>query len=179
MPWNELDQTKSLIDASKTTTAMKLLVVICEGQSDKIILGSLISHVAQKLGKTVDPKFLVSHGKHPLMESLMPSLVSLLSRGVDESAAIVTVFDADTTDQQQIIDQRQRVLRNLDDLPASWDVHVGVGVPEIEEWIGALRRLPATQLRQHLDSLDWNDRVSKNTEVASLYSFLEKMMKCP
>lgn len=176
LPWNELDQTRALIASSKETTAAKMLVVICEGPSDKIILDSLISHVAQKAGKSADPKFLVSYGKHPLMESLVPSLASLLSRGVDESAAIVTVFDADTTDLPRIIEQRQRVLKNLEDIPASWNVHVGIGVPEIEDWIGVSQRLSIPQLRQHLDSLVWDDRVSKNAEVASLCAFLEDVI---
>lgn len=176
MPWTELTQTKALIDDSKRTVDSKLLVVITEGPSDKLILESLIAHVAKKTGKSVDPKFLVSYGKHPLMESLVPSLASLLSNGIDDAAALITVFDADTTDRSAISGQRQRVLENLVNLPASWKVHVGVAVPEIERWIGVDHRIQMPQLGQHLQSLDWDEQALRNPDVTSLCKFVESVI---
>lgn len=176
LPWRDLAGAETVIDATKREHDPQLLIVICEGPMDKIILESLITHIAKKKGKTVDPKFLVSYGKHPLMEALVPSLASLLSKGIDDSAAIITVFDSDTTSISKVEEQRKRVIKNLEDLPSSWQSHVSVAVPEIEEWIGLDSRTSKSNLRTHLQSVDWDKQSQGTPELNLLYIFLESVI---
>jgi hypothetical protein len=184
LPWEELKKTQELIATIQAESVPKNqdtptnlgLIAICEGPTDKVVLESLISYVAKKIGKAVFPKFLVSYGKRPLMDSIAPSLASLLSLGVSGSAAVVTVFDADTTDPIQIESQRQRAKEALKELPASWPSHVAVATPEIEYWIGLPEPKPLHSLRQNMLGIDWNVIAQHNREVADLTSFLEKVI---
>jgi len=106
------------------------------------------------------------------MESMVPSLATLLSNGISGSASLIVVFDADTTDSEQIELQRQRMLRNLDKLPPTWKVHVAVAVPEIEAWIGLTDQRGFRAIQQHISTVDWNTLEASNEDVARLTEFL-------
>src|SRR5262249_20884850 len=89
LPWNELRQTQEIIETVNqeatspppSKPAPMPMIVICEGPSDKLVIESLVRHVTHQHGAVLEPKFLVSHGKAPLLDSIAPSIVSIVSKG--------------------------------------------------------------------------------------------------
>lgn len=134
--------------------------------------GEEIRHVAHEHGSSIEPKFLISYGKAPLLDSLAPSIVSIVSTGVSGAAAVLVVFDADTTDPTLIEQQRVRARKVFDELPPGWKGFVAIAVPEIEYWIGLPGRVDRNAVVSQLSAIDWNNIASQNAEVAALADFL-------
>lgn len=185
LPWNELQQTQNIIEAVNQEDSLPLttarsaaipLVVICEGPTDKLVLESLIRHVTTQHGTSFEPKFLISNGKAPLLDSLAPSIVSLLSNGVSGPAAVLLAFDADTTDPLLIEQQRIRAKKTFDELPPGWKWFVAIAVPEIEHWVGLPGRVDRSTFTSQLATANWTMLASQNAEIAALVAFLRSVV---
>src|SRR5262249_46937674 len=137
---------------------------------------SLVRHVAHEHGTSIEPKFLVSHGKAPLLESIAPSIVSIVSTGVSGEAAFLVVFDADTTDPIRIEQQRLRARKIFEKLPPGWKGFVAIAVPEIEHWLSLRGRADRHAVVSLLPTVDWSRVASQNAEVAGLVAFLKSVV---
>jgi len=181
LPWNELQQMQNVIETvneevSVSKPAVIPLVVICEGPKDKLVIESLVQHLAQEYDVSIEPNIFMSHGKTPLLNSLAPSIVSLLANGISGPASVLLVFDADTTDPFIIEQQRVRARRIIEKLPPEWKGFVAIAVPEIEPWIGLQGRVDSQALSSRLSTVDWTQLASQDAEIAALVAFLRSVV---
>ncbi len=162
--------------AGGTSRFVSSPVFICEGKSDKVILQHLVAHVAASVQVPMSPQFLVAQGKRDLMGRLIPALASLLASEIGGDGSVVLVFDSDTQDCTAVERQRREAEKALEDLPAGWQAHVAIAVPEIESWIESQGRLRGSALQQALDHTDWGAVEKSNPEVAALCEFLRRLI---
>lgn len=184
LPWPELNETQAVITSvvkeqerveSEPHRQRPLLVTICEGGTDRLILESMVAHVERNTGRTFAKEFVVAGGKHPLLKAMAPAVASIIAKGISGEAAILLVFDADTNERTVAEHQKQKAEKFRDELPASWKTHVAVAIPTIEAWLGSHERVPRNEIQELLESISWGDVEKTNAEVASLLAFLREV----
>ena len=124
--WLDVASASMVLPVAPEARTHKPITVIVEGQTD----GDVVKVIASKYLTNRPLSLVVAQGKRPLLGNL-----KVYARAFKDSAGIIVLADADTSDEGEIETQKAQFQQIILDSERP-DVHVVFAVPEIEAWLG-------------------------------------------
>lgn len=124
--WLDVADASMVLPVAPEARSHKPIIVIVEGQTD----GEVVKVIASKYLSNRPLSLVVAQGKRPLLRNL-----KVYASAFKDSAGIVVLADADTSDKAEIETQKAQFQQIIGDSERP-DIHVVFAVPEIEAWLG-------------------------------------------
>jgi hypothetical protein len=124
--WLDVADASIVLPVAPEARTHKPITVIVEGQTD----AEVVKVVANKFVVNRPVSLVVAQGKRPLLGNL-----KVYARAFKDSAGIIVLADADTSDAGEIETQKAQFQQIIGDSERP-DIRVVLAVPEIEAWLG-------------------------------------------
>lgn len=137
--WLKVADTSMVLPAASIVRGHKPITVIVEGQTD----AEVVKAVVNKLALRRPISLVTAEGKRPLLGNL-----KAYTRAFKDSAGIIVLADADTSDAAEIEMQKAQFKKIIIDSERP-DTRVVFAVPEIEAWLGLTKPRRERNIRYH------------------------------
>lgn len=171
VPWSDIQKSGTIQQEIDKVFPKSSILAIVEGSYDATILTSLFNfcfneHIRQQIQIATIP----AGGKSNVVIRAPIYAMSLFS---SPNVYCIVIVDRDY-DTQEAIEKFRDSLAAVTGQNDS-NLHLAVPNPTIWTWLGLDSNLPKPDLGDYLNTFDWNDAISKHSDLRDLVDFLKQI----